>query len=275
MDVTERRCVGQVPMDLAERTVGDHADHRRTRDDRAAGEELATHHDAPGVEFLNVEDSDLMLQAAAVQLVDPRAKTVVAAVCAAGSAGSGRMELDLRVRDRDESFGITTVECFGEPTSKRLGGGLHHRSVSPQRHTTINALAPLVKRPAPWGERSRLSQPSSAKRRAASGDRCDCRSECVGAQLERVRDHGFVLRAPVDRRSGCRVGRTVVGACGSQHLGRHAGDQRSGRDVARDDRAGRDHEVLSDRPPCKTMAPAPSHTLRWMTIGAATICLRR
>jgi hypothetical protein len=31
------------------------------------------------------------------------------------------MELDIRVRDRDQTVGITPVERFGESTSERLG----------------------------------------------------------------------------------------------------------------------------------------------------------
>jgi hypothetical protein len=77
----------------------------------------ATHDYASGVDFLNINDSDLVLQSAVVEVLDPCAKTLVATVRAAGPSGSSRIELDLRVRDRNQSIRITPVERFGEPTS--------------------------------------------------------------------------------------------------------------------------------------------------------------
>jgi hypothetical protein len=125
-DLTERGYLGQVPVDLDERILGEYPDHRRTRDHRVAQEELATHHDSSSVDFLNLKDPDMVLESAALQLLDPRAKTFVALVRAAGASGSGWMKLDLRVRDRDKSLRVTPVERFSEPTSKRLGQGFRH-----------------------------------------------------------------------------------------------------------------------------------------------------
>jgi hypothetical protein len=58
-----------------------------------------------------------VLPTTALQLLDPRAEALVAVVRAAGPSGSGRMELDLGVRDRHQTVGITPVERFGKPTS--------------------------------------------------------------------------------------------------------------------------------------------------------------
>ncbi len=118
MDLTQCGYVGQVPVYLDERALGDYADHCRRRDHRVAREELATHHDAFGVDFLNRKDPDIVLQFAAAQLLDPGSKTLVAVVRATGPPGSGWIKLDLRVRDSHKSIGITPVERFGEPTSQ-------------------------------------------------------------------------------------------------------------------------------------------------------------